>query len=173
VLRTERRLKKAGYNPGEVDGVYTAATERAADRLRRRFGIRGRNGVGRGTARLITRRIKQIEEAELIAQIPFYRELDPKLQRAAKIAVRMGLTVTSTTHGGHSPGSHHFPHNNPDGQGHAIDVAVPGSARFEPKLARFVRRMARMNPTELFYDHLRGFPSPGRDHFDHAHVALH
>lgn len=60
VLRTERRLKKAGYNPGKVDGVYSTATEAAADRLRRHFGIRrDRDGVGGTTDKLIDRRIKE------------------------------------------------------------------------------------------------------------------
>lgn len=60
VLRTERRLKKAGYNPGKVDGIYSKATEAAADRLRRHFGIRrDRDGVGGKTDNLIDRRIKE------------------------------------------------------------------------------------------------------------------
>lgn len=59
VLRTERRLKKAGYNPGAVDGRYTAATERAADRLRARYDRPDADGVGLGTAKLITKRIKE------------------------------------------------------------------------------------------------------------------
>jgi peptidoglycan hydrolase-like protein with peptidoglycan-binding domain len=59
VRRTEQRLKKAGYNPGEVDGRYTAATERAADRLRARYDRPEADGVSLGTAKLITKRIKE------------------------------------------------------------------------------------------------------------------
>ncbi len=172
VKRTERRLKKAGYNPGKIDGMYTKATERAADRLRAHFHIHGRNGVGSATNRLISKRIKEKSDAAIIARIPFYHELAPKLQEAAKWAVRHGLTITSTTHGTHAPGSYHYPASNPDGKGHAIDVAIPGSARFEPKIAAFVRHFAGQHPRELFYDHLSGFPSPSHDHFDHAHLAL-
>lgn len=60
VLVEERLLKKAGMNPGKVDGIYTRATERAADRLRAHFGIHHRNGIGVGTDKLIHRRIKQL-----------------------------------------------------------------------------------------------------------------
>jgi peptidoglycan hydrolase-like protein with peptidoglycan-binding domain len=61
VLAEERRLEKAGVNPGKIDGIYTRQTERAADRIRRHFGIReDRDGIGKTTHDLIGKRIREL-----------------------------------------------------------------------------------------------------------------
>ncbi len=107
-----------------------------------------------------------------IRRIPSYHQLAPSLQRAAVDAVRMGLTVTSTTGGTHSPTSFHYRHNHADGRGHAIDVAGDPA-----KMAAFYRRYVNRGPRELFYDPLGGVKNgvqigPIGGHWDHVHLAL-
>lgn len=91
--------------------------------------------------------------------------LSDKATWAAKVARKMGLTVTSTTGGAHAPGSYHY-------SGRAIDVAGPPSV-----MARYYRFMAQKNPTELFYDPLGGIKNGQQigaigGHSDHVHVAF-
>ncbi len=91
--------------------------------------------------------------------------LNSKTAWAAKVARKMGLTVTSTTGGQHAPGSYHY-------SGRAVDVAGPASA-----MARFYRFMAKKNPTELFYDPLGGIKNGVQigaigGHSSHVHVAF-
>lgn len=107
------------------------------------------------------------------SKIPDYNALSPKVQEAAKIAVAMGLRVTSTTGGKHSTTSNHYKHNSSDGKGHAIDIAGP------PELmAKFYNTMKGLdsNPRELFYDPLGGIKrgqeiGPIGGHSDHVHYA--
>ncbi|HEY8206225.1 MAG TPA: peptidoglycan-binding domain-containing protein [Myxococcaceae bacterium] len=88
-----------------------------------------------------------------------------KLDWATKTAKAMGLTITSTTGGTHTPGSYHY-------QGRAIDVA--GSPA---QMAKFFDTLHNTRPTELFYDP-RGAVKNGSDispiggHSDHVHVAF-
>ena len=50
VKRTEQLLKKAGFNPGKIDGLYDAKTQRALDKFRKKFDLGGRgDGVGAAT----------------------------------------------------------------------------------------------------------------------------
>jgi len=91
--------------------------------------------------------------------------LNAKTTWAAKVARKMGLTVTSTTGGQHAPGSYHY-------SGRAVDVAGPPSI-----MAKFYRFMAQKNPTELFYDPLGGIKHGQQigaigGHSDHVHVAF-
>ncbi len=91
--------------------------------------------------------------------------LTPKVAWAAKVARKMGLTVTSTTGGTHAPGSYHY-------SGRAVDVAGPPSV-----MAKFYRFMSHKNPTELFYDPLGGIKNGVQigaigGHSDHVHVAF-
>ncbi len=110
--------------------------------------------------------------ASEISRIPNYHQLAPSLQRAAVDAVRMGLTVTSTTGGRHTATSNHYRHNHSDGMGHAIDVAGSPQA-----MAAFYRRYAGSNPRELYYDPIGGIKrgqqiGPIGGHSDHVHLAL-
>lgn len=91
--------------------------------------------------------------------------LNAKTTWAAKVARKMGLTVTSTTGGTHAPGSYHY-------SGRAVDVAGPASV-----MAKYYRFMAQKNPTELFYDPLGGIKHGQQigaigGHSDHVHVAF-
>jgi hypothetical protein len=107
------------------------------------------------------------------SKIPDFANLSPNAQEAAKIAVAMGLTVTSTTGGTHTPSSNHYRHNSADGQGHAIDVAGP------PELmAKFYNTMKSIDgaPRELFFDPLGGIENGQQigaigGHGDHVHYA--
>ena len=86
------------------------------------------------------------------------------LAYASKRAVELGLVITSTTGGVHTPGSYHY-------QGRAIDIAGP-----PPAMAAFYTEFAGTLPTELFYDPLgaikNGAPIPPiGGHVDHVHIA--
>ena len=53
VKEVEKKLKVLGFNPGRIDGLYTADTERAVDAFRRRKGMGTFAGVGEGTLKAI------------------------------------------------------------------------------------------------------------------------
>ncbi|MTD43433.1 phage tail tape measure protein [Conexibacter sp. W3-3-2] len=96
------------------------------------------------------------------------------LQQAMTLAVRSGLTITSTTGGQHAPGSYHY-------SGRAFDASngfgpTPQMMRY----AQFMSRAARQNLLELFYTPL-GYsikhgqvtaPIAAAGHFNHVHVAM-
>ena len=87
-----------------------------------------------------------------------------RLSDAMDRAQELGLRITSTTGGRHTPGSYHY-------RGRAFDAA--GSHR---AMSQFYREMARTSPTELFYDpsggikHGRSIGAIG-GHRDHVHIA--
>lgn len=56
VKNTERMLKKLGFNPGKVDGLYTDATQRAVDRFRRKEDV---GGIGHGVGPRTLKKIRQ------------------------------------------------------------------------------------------------------------------
>lgn len=88
-----------------------------------------------------------------------------KLAYAKKRAKELGLTITSTTGGTHTPGSYHY-------KGRAVDVA--GSPAV---MKQYYREMATLSPTELFHDPVGGMKN-GRNigaiggHGRHVHVAF-
>lgn len=88
------------------------------------------------------------------------------LIKAYNIAKRMGLVITATTNGVHTPGSYHY-------QGRAFDAA--GTPK---QMAKFFDRIAKMkSPTELFYDPKGAIKNGQRippigGHSDHVHVAF-
>ena len=97
-------------------------------------------------------------------------------------AHRHGLIVTATTDGTHSSGSYHYPRNNADGLGHAVDFGnkVPGTAAARRRMIRFQRAEGAKGSSkyrELFgpdnwyvkdgVRHSGAFPG----HQDHVHVA--
>ena len=64
-------------------------------------------------------------------------------------ANKAGLFVTSTTGGGHAATSHHFPQNNADGLGHAVDLAgtLDEMIAFQKKAAKqFPRALELFGP---------------------------
>jgi hypothetical protein len=87
-----------------------------------------------------------------------------KLDYASRLARDMGLTITSTTGGRHTPGSYHY-------RGRAIDVAGTPA-----QMAAYYNRLAGTRPTELFYDPRGGIKNGQQigaigGHRDHVHVA--
>lgn len=93
--------------------------------------------------------------------------LSGNVQDAIRLAQSMGLVVTSTTGGRHTPGSWHY-------SGHAADVA--GSPA---QMAAFYRAaLARYSYIEeLFYDPIGGIDGNQQigaigGHSDHVHIAL-
>ncbi len=96
------------------------------------------------------------------------------LQQAMAIAVRAGLTITSTTGGKHETGSYHY-------QGRAFDASngfgpTPEMMRY----AKFMSVAARRSLAELFYTPL-GYsikhgaivpPIAKAGHMNHVHVAM-
>lgn len=120
------------------------------------------------------------EDAELEAA-----RADARLARAMRIAVGMGLRISSTNKGGHAPGSYHF--RPPCGTVvvggrryqvcRAFDAAQAGNPH--ALYRRFFERMERMRPTELFYDPMGYSWKNGQKvgwivggHRDHVHVAF-
>lgn len=87
-----------------------------------------------------------------------------KLESAMDRARGLGLRITSTTGGRHTPTSYHY-------RGRAFDAAGSASS-----MRQFYSEMSRTNPTELFYDPMGGMKH-GRNigaiggHGDHVHVA--
>jgi hypothetical protein len=55
--------------------------------------------------------------------------ISPGLKLAIVRAVAHGLYITCTTNGGHTSSSWHYPWNNPDNLGHAIDAAAEGTEK--------------------------------------------
>jgi peptidoglycan hydrolase-like protein with peptidoglycan-binding domain len=54
VKATERRLKKLGFNPGKVDGLYDSKTQKALDKFRKSYGLGGQGqGVGPATLKAL------------------------------------------------------------------------------------------------------------------------
>lgn len=88
-----------------------------------------------------------------------------KLAYAKRRAQELGLTITSTTGGRHTPTSYHY-------KGRAVDVAGAPA-----RMKQFYREMAQLNPTEAFHDPVGGIKN-GRNigaiggHGTHVHVAF-
>lgn len=109
---------------------------------------------------------------------------DP-LRRAIRIAVDMGLVITSTNTGGHSPNSFHFRtpfrtvvvRGKKYEVGRAADVAKAGNP--DDLYREYFKKIQGMAPTELFYDPM-GFSMKNGvkanfivgGHRDHIHVAF-
>lgn len=65
VLRSERQLKKLGYNPGKVDGLYTDATQRAVDKFRDKKHLGGEgHGIGPRVHKAMVKALEAQREAK-------------------------------------------------------------------------------------------------------------
>lgn len=77
VLRTEKQLKKLGYKVGEVDGLYSAQTERAVEQFQKKYGkkynLKKSGDVGRGTANALSKVIREREGGSLAKVLAFAR----------------------------------------------------------------------------------------------------
>lgn len=95
------------------------------------------------------------------------------LQAAMALAQQMGLTITSTTGGGHTPTSWHY-------KGRAFDASNGSSPT--PQMRAFALAVARRwgsSALEMFYDPLGWYIKNGAKvsgsiggHSDHVHVAM-
>jgi peptidoglycan hydrolase-like protein with peptidoglycan-binding domain len=174
VTRLQQTLARAGYNPGTADGIFGANTKRAVVAFQRAQGLAADGIVGNNTGRaLFNSRNQDLWDGRPdgvggsrgpTGAFPVNGTNRQKLDYAANLARQMGLTITSTTGGRHTPGSYHY-------QGRAIDVAGSPAVMRE-----YYRRLAGTNPTELFHDPMGGIKH-GREigaiggHGRHVHVA--
>ncbi|MFY2557479.1 peptidoglycan-binding domain-containing protein [Corallococcus terminator] len=174
VTRLQKTLAKAGYNPGTADGIFGAKTKAAVAAYQRKQGLEADGVVGNNTGRaLFNSRNQDMWDGKpdgakgpggVPGNFPVNGTNRQKLDFASNLARQMGLTITSTTGGKHTPGSYHY-------KGRAIDVA--GSPA---KMAEYYTRLAGSKPTELFYDPKGGIKNGTPigaigGHRDHVHVA--
>lgn len=131
--------------------------------------------------------------ARLVAHIRYLRRLhfdghprdvSHKLYPIIVLAHRHGLIVTATTDGTHTTSSYHYPYNNADGLGHAIDFGnkVPGTLSAYKRLVKFQLALANkgygakalelFGPAPFYYKNGVRYAGPFPDHEDHVHVAL-
>ena len=174
VTRLQQTLSRAGYNTGGADGIFGANTKAAVQRYQRANGLTADGIVGNNTGRSIFKTRNDdfwdgkpdggSRPTGPTGNFPVNGSNRQKLDYAANLARQMGLTITSTTGGKHTPGSYHY-------KGRAIDVAGSPSVMKE-----YYRRLAGTNPTELFHDPMGGIKH-GRNigaiggHGRHVHVA--
>lgn len=88
----------------------------------------------------------------------------PQLTAGMNRARQLGLTITSTTGGGHVKTSYHY-------LGRAFDAA--GSPK---QMREFYTEMSHTHPTELFYDPMGGIKNGHQigaigGHSNHVHLA--
>lgn len=104
--------------------------------------------------------------------------IEAQVKKEIAVAVlQYDLVVTSTTTGGHTPSSYHFPRNNPrqNGLGRAVDLAgAPSNMR--AYMAHVLSQPSRYDegfgpPNTEFVKHGRKFGGAIPNHYDHAHVA--
>jgi putative chitinase len=92
VKKTEKLLKKLGFNPGNVDGHYTSATQKAVNQFRRQEGL---GGIGQGVGANALKKLKRaasrntVSAGELVRIMPGLsmsraRELEPHLNKAMR-----------------------------------------------------------------------------------------
>lgn len=175
VTRLQQTLSRAGYNPGSADGIFGAKTKAAVQAYQRAHHLSADGVVGNNTGRsLFNSRNQDLWDGRpdgtsgrpggVPGNFPVNGSNRQKLDYAANLAREMGLRITSTTGGKHTPGSYHY-------RGRAIDVAGSPS-----QMAAYYRRLAGSRPTELFYDPVGGIKNGSNigaigGHRDHVHVA--
>ncbi len=96
VKSTEQMLRKLGFNPGRVDGLYDTNTQRALDKFRRAYHVGGRGqGVGKATLGKLKAASKNYVTAGQLTRImpglsrARAEQVEPHLNRAM---VEFGIT---------------------------------------------------------------------------------
>lgn len=134
--------------------------------------------------RAIARRI-----ARLVAHIRYLghlhfdghpRNITHRLFPVIVLAHECGLIVTATTDGTHTPSSFHYPWNNPDGKGHAVDFGLKHPPD-QHLLERFQRRALRkfgagyfkelFGPAPFYVKNGTRISGPDPDNENHVHAA--
>jgi hypothetical protein len=127
--------------------------------------------------------------AHLVTHIRYLKRLDfnghpqnitHKLFPVIVLASKLGLVVTATTDGTHTPTSFHYPWNNADGLGHAVDFGLEHPPDQE-KLERFQRAalhkfgaaafLELFGPAWFYVKNGVRFAGPDPDNPNHVHVA--
>jgi peptidoglycan hydrolase-like protein with peptidoglycan-binding domain len=179
VVRLQQTLSRAGYNAGGADGIFGAKTKAAVTAFQRDHKLAADGIVGKNTgSSLFHSRNADLWDGRPdgarpgsggtvhgpTGAFPTNGSNRQKLDFASDLARSMGLRITSTTGGKHTPGSYHY-------KARAIDVAGSPS-----QMAAYYRRLAGTRPTELFYDPVGGIKHGNNigaigGHRDHVHVA--
>jgi len=166
VSRLQDALRAAGVDPGASDGIYGRQTAAAVRALQQQRGLQVDGIAGRQTQGALNLQADAFEPGPVTIPDSVRNGTNAqKLQYAMRRARELGLTITSTTGGQHTPGSYHY-------RGRAADVAGPPAA-----MRQFYREMAQLRPTELFYDPMGGIKNGVNigaigGHGDHVHVAF-
>jgi peptidoglycan hydrolase-like protein with peptidoglycan-binding domain len=178
VTRLQQTLAREGFSPGGADGIFGAKTKAAVVNYQRAHGLQADGVVGNKTgSSLFHSRNQDLWDGRPdgagggtgstqgpTGAFPANGSNRQKLDYAANLAREMGLRITSTTGGKHTPTSYHY-------RGRAIDVAGTPS-----QMANYYRRLSGSRPTELFYDPVGGIKNGTNigaigGHRDHVHVA--
>lgn len=161
-----RAQRNSGRRRARPAGLRTKPRTRTRPKVntgRTRLTLEQRRGVRRPPTQPSGTTSSRIETPA--SPLPANATHRQKLEHAMRRARELGLRITSTTGGRHTPTSYHY-------RGRAVDVA--GSPE---RMAQYYREMARLNPTELFYDPIGGIKhgrqiGPIGGHRSHVHVAF-
>jgi peptidoglycan hydrolase-like protein with peptidoglycan-binding domain len=180
VMQLQQKLNALGANPQlALDGKFGPKTEAALKAAQGSNGLQSSGVFDQQSLAMLESNPKAITDAQNTQHKLHDDEAVPsegavsdvggsaseRLKYASQRAKELGLTITSTTGGKHAEHSYHY-------KGRAIDVA--GSPA---KMAQFYKDMAKLNPTEAFYDPIGGIKKgqqigPIGNHSDHVHVAF-
>lgn len=91
----------------------------------------------------------------------------------AFLVVERKQTITSTSDGGHSTSSYHYPRNNSDGECHAVDAAGPNMATTAERVkVKFgTDWLELLSPAPWYIKHGTIYPGYFPAHGDHGHYA--
>lgn len=161
------------------DGIFGQGTKKAVQKFQQANGLAGESGVVDDKTWSALERTRDAGPASKsqpaveagTAPLPGASNKE-KLDYATRLAKSMGLRITSSYREGEK--SMH-------GKGRAIDVQDPATrAKYSAKLEKFYHEMAKLDPSQLIYDHIgtMGTKMQKRigeydgNHYNHVHVAF-